>query len=151
MKVLDLQCGLSHVFEGWFSCEDDFLRQREAGLVECPVCGDASITKRLSAPRLNLMAARTPGAASQELVSLTGAEPTLQDAWMALARRVLLATDDVGERFAEEARKRHYGETAPNERGIRGTASPAQAQALLDEGIAVLPLAMPPAFKGPLQ
>lgn len=151
MKVLDLQCGQAHVFEGWFSGEDDFLKQRDAGLVECPVCGDATITKRLSAPRLNLMVARMPGAAQQELVSLSGAGSTLQDAWMALARRVLLATDDVGERFAEEARKRHYGETPITERGIRGTASPAEAQALLDEGIAVLPLALPVAFKGQLQ
>lgn len=151
MKVLDLQCGQAHVFEGWFSSEDDFLQQRDAGQVECPMCGDASITKRPSAPRLNLMVARKPGAAQQELVSLDAAEPTLQDAWMALARRVLLATDDVGERFAEEARRRHYGETPLGERGIRGTACAAEAQALLDEGIAVLPLALPVAVKGPLQ
>ena len=54
MKVLDLQCPLGHVFEGWFASEDDFQGQRERGLVQCPMCGDEHIEKRLSAPRLNL-------------------------------------------------------------------------------------------------
>ena len=58
-------------------------------------------------------------------------------------------TDDVGDRFAEEARKIHYGET--KERGIRGQASRAETEALLEEGIAVLPLALPEALKRPLQ
>ena len=58
-------------------------------------------------------------------------------------------TDDVGDQFAEEARKIHYGET--KERGIRGQASADETQALIEEGIAVLPLFVPDALKGPIQ
>ena len=66
-----------------------------------------------------------------------------------MARRVLANTDDVGERFAEEARKIHYGEA--KERGIRGQASRAETESLLEEGIAVMQLPLPEALKGPLQ
>jgi len=58
MKVLDLQCGQHHVFEGWFGSEDDYQNQLARGLVTCPLCGDAGVTKKLSAPRLNLNTAR---------------------------------------------------------------------------------------------
>lgn len=54
VKVLDLQCGQLHVFEGWFGSEDDFQSQLARGLLTCPMCGDVSVTKKLSAPRLNL-------------------------------------------------------------------------------------------------
>lgn len=149
MKVLDLQCAQQHVFEGWFASEDDFLGQRERGLVACPLCGDASITKRLSAPRLNLGSARAETSNTPEVVPAAAAEQTLQAAWMAVARRIVASTDDVGERFAEEARKIHYGET--RERSIRGQASRAETESLLEEGIAVLPLPLPQALKGQLQ
>ena len=58
MKVLDLQCQHSHCFEGWFGSEDDFQSQLTQGLLECPLCGDAKINKKLSAPRLNLSTSR---------------------------------------------------------------------------------------------
>lgn len=73
----------------------------------------------------------------------------LQAAWMHMVRRVMASTEDVGERFAEEARKMHYGES--EERGIRGQATPAQTEELLDEGIAVMPLPIPAGFKNTLQ
>ncbi len=150
MKVLDLQCRQRHVFEGWFASEDDFLQQRDGGLIECPVCGDATIAKKLSAPRLNLAsAAGEPSAPSEQLAVAAGLEQSLQVAWMALARRIVAHTDDVGDRFAEEARKIHYGES--KERGIRGQASSAEAEALLEEGITVLHLPLPEALKGQLQ
>ena len=59
MKVLDLQCSQSHQFEGWFGSEDDFQTQLSRGLVECPMCGQVDISKRLSAPRLNLLSSKT--------------------------------------------------------------------------------------------
>ena len=137
------------MFEGWFASEDDFLGQRGRGLVECPMCGDACITKRLSAPRLNLGSARAEASSTQEVVAAGSTDTTLQAAWMAVARRIIANTDDVGDSFAEEARKIHYGET--KERGIRGQASRAQTEALIEEGIAVLPFPMPDALKGQLQ
>lgn len=149
MKVLDLQCGFLHVFEGWFASEDDYLSQRERRLVECPVCGDVAITKRLSAPRLNLGRVGPETAVTDEVVSPVGLDQSLQAAWMAVARRIVATTEDVGNQFAAEARKIHYGEAA--ERGIRGKASPEETAALQEEGIAVLSLPLPEALKGPLQ
>jgi len=151
VKVLDLQCGSQHVFEGWFASEDDFVSQHARGLVECPMCGDTQVTKKLSAPRLNLASAREPEPAPrQDVVSTPDTDATaLQSAWMAMARRVLANTEDVGTRFAEEARRIHYGETP--QRGIRGQASRAETESLQEEGISVMPLALPDALKGPLQ
>jgi hypothetical protein len=150
MKVLDLECGDGHVFEGWFASEEDFRNQRERSLIECPVCGTASVSKKLSAPRLNLAGFTSEDAApAQATVALAGAEQTLQAAWMTMARRVLASTDDVGERFAEEARKIHYGES--KERGIRGQATRAETESLIEEGIAVMQCPVPQALKGPLQ
>ena len=151
MKVLNLQCRHAHGFEGWFASEEDFQGQLARGLVECPLCGDAHVTKMPSAPRLNLGASEpapaAPAAAKQEVMSAPNEQ--LQAAWMQLVKQVMTQTEDVGERFAEEARKIHYGET--EERGIRGQASREETQALLEEGISVLPLPIPKGLKGPLQ
>ncbi len=144
MKVLNLQCSHSHDFEGWFASEDDFQGQLARGLVECPMCGDTAVSKMLSAPRLNLGAA-APAEPRQDVVSVPPNE--LQVAWLKMVRHVMANTDDVGERFAEEARRIHYGET--EERGIRGQASVEETEALLEEGIGVLPLPIPKALKGP--
>ena len=178
MKVLDLQCSNQHVFEGWFGSEDDFQGQLVRGLVSCPMCGNASITKRLSAPRLNFGAANSgprgesadhPAAQADEAATSTQSEagragvdgnspalvanaPLPQEmmaAWMAMAKRMMANTADVGDKFAEEARKIHYGET--EERGIRGRATRDETEALLDEGINVMPFLIPEALKGPLQ
>jgi hypothetical protein len=64
MKVLDLQCAQHHVFEGWFGSEDDYQSQLSRGLLTCPMCGDASVSKKLSAPRLNLSTTRGDRAAA---------------------------------------------------------------------------------------
>jgi hypothetical protein len=146
MKVLNLQCSHRHGFEGWFASEDDFQGQLAGGLVECPMCGDTSVAKMLTAPRLNL-GASAPAESRQEVVSVP--ETQLQAAWLKMVRHVMANTDDVGERFAEEARRIHYGETG--QRGIRGQASAEETEALLEEGIGVLPLPIPKALKGPLQ
>ncbi len=147
MKVLNLQCAHQHEFEGWFASEDDFQAQLARGLVECPLCGDTGITKMLSAPRLNLGAARQEPGDRQELVAPQGR--ALQAAWMKMARELMANTEDVGERFAEEARRIHYGEA--DERSIRGQASREEAAALIEEGISVLPLPVPKAAKETLQ
>jgi hypothetical protein len=144
--VLDLRCANGHGFEGWFGSEDDFLDQNGRGLVECPLCADHVITRLPSAPRLNLSGAREPAPAPAK------AEPAaadLQAMWMQAVRHAIENTDDVGERFAEEARRIHYGET--DARGIRGVASPQERQALHEEGIEVLSLPIPAGLKGPVQ
>ena len=146
MKVLNLQCSHQHVFEGWFGSDDEFQGQLAGGLVECPLCGDTGITKLPSAPRLNLGAQPAP-APKQEVAAMP--DVAIQRAWLQMVRHVMANTEDVGERFAEEARRIHHGES--EERGIRGQASREETEALLEEGIGVLPLPIPKALKGPVQ
>ena len=146
MKVLNLQCTHGHGFEGWFASQDAFDTQLAAGLVECPMCGDTAITKLLAAPRLNLGSARAP---ATEVARQQPADESQQARWLRAVREVIARTEDVGERFIDEARKMHYGEA--EERAIRGQATPDQAQGLIDEGIPVFTLALPAAVKETLQ
>jgi len=155
MKVLNLQCAHQHTFEGWFGSEEEFQTQLTDGLLECPMCGDQAIVKGLSAPRLNLSGKRAEVAHDQapqkrqDVVAPMPADQSMQAAWMKMMRHVMDHSEDVGDKFAEEARKIHYGES--RERSIRGQASQQETAELLEEGIAVLPLAMHKTFKGPLQ
>ncbi len=157
MKVFNLQCTAQHQFEGWFGSEEDYVSQQARGLLECPLCGDKAVHRLPSAPRLNLGAGEPPaatvpaasGPVPQPSLLPAGEMQALQAAYLQFARRVVEQTEDVGERFVEEARKIHYGER--EERGIRGKASPEQTRELLEEGIAVLPLPLPEGFNGPLQ
>ncbi len=73
----------------------------------------------------------------------------MQAAWLHAVRELMNRTEDVGERFAEEARRIHYGES--EERGIRGQATPQERAALREEGIETLAIPVPAALKGPLQ
>ena len=150
MKVLDLECALGHTFEGWFGSEDDFVSQLSRSQVQCPLCGDAKVHKKLSAPRLNLSTSRLDKGAELDVVAAPLApDNSISAAWLELARRIVANTDDVGQRFADEARKMHYGET--EERAIRGKTTVDEARALMDEGIDVLPLVLPPGLKETLQ
>lgn len=176
MKVLDLQCQQQHAFEGWFGSEEDYQSQLTRGLVECPLCGDANITKMLSAPRINLGKTRdsdlSPSSPESQAASEVScgkneiatvpAKPlppqrppvssevaaVMQAAWMEMAKHVMANTEDVGNSFASEARKIHYGET--DERAIRGQATADQTMALIEEGIDVMPLPIPESLKRPL-
>jgi len=146
MKVLDLRCVDEHGFEGWFASEEDFAAQTARGDVACPLCGSTRIDRLPSAPRLQTSRHSAP------VVAATSTEPTamtLQSQWLRAVRHVMSTTEDVGERFAEEARRIHYGEV--EERGIRGRASREDADALREEGIEVVSLPLPDAFKGPVQ
>ncbi|MCT9125766.1 DUF1178 family protein [Cupriavidus gilardii] len=149
MKVLDLRCAHDHRFEGWFASEDDAQSQISRDLVQCPVCGDHAVTRLPSAPRLNLSGAAerqpAPQAPAQQAQAVPPAAQVLQSLYLKAVRQVLAQTEDVGPRFAEEARRMHYDE-AP-ERGIRGTASPEEVQALAEEGIETFPLVVPDALK----
>ena len=141
MKVLNLRCANGHGFEGWFGSDDDFMDQNGRGLVECPLCSDRVVTRMPTAPRLNLAGARETPPAPQPA--------DLQAAWLAAARRLLSETEDVGERFPDEARRIHYGEA--EDRGIRGQATTEQREALREEGIETFALPIPAALKDPLQ
>jgi len=162
MKVLNLQCGFGHRFEGWFGNEAEFQSQVSRGLLNCPVCGEGGIIKMPSAPRLNLRGAESlnapVGSSSAGVVSGTsdrflsdhrpdssgettspGAPSSDAKAVLVNALRELMArTEDVGDRFAQEARRMHYGEEAV--RPIRGQTTFDDALALQDEGIRILPL-----------
>ena len=145
MKVFSLQCEHGHAFEGWFGSEAAFLEQGEQGLIECPMCASRAVQRLPSAPRLNLSGAARTSAA----VVSTPEQQSVEALWMRAVRHVMANTEDVGERFADEARRIHYGETA--ERGIRGRASGEEARALHEEGIEVCALPLPQGLKGPLQ
>ncbi|MGI9133081.1 MAG: DUF1178 family protein [Rhodoferax sp.] len=149
MKVLDLQCPQGHCFEGWFASEEDFAAQCGRALVQCPVCSDPSVVKKLSAPRLNLAGSRPADPVPPSATGAGAGEQVVLAAWLAAARHVIANTADVGAQFAEEARKMHYREVQP--RGIRGTATPEETRSLQDEGIEVLPFALPAFLKEPLQ
>lgn len=144
MKVFNLSCAHDHRFEGWFGSAEDFSSQLERGLIACPMCGDTTITRMPAAPRLNLASAQSD---AQPAKALTPAQ--MQAIWLRMARHIRENTEDVGERFADEARRIHRDE-AP-QRGIRGVASREEADDLAAEGIEVFSFPMPRAADEPLQ
>ncbi|MEW6694743.1 hypothetical protein Tther_00615 [Tepidimonas thermarum] len=148
MKVLDLGCAQGHVFEGWFASEDDYQAQRERGLLTCPVCGEQRVEKRLSAPHVQTRRADPPRELAPPSPDAPDGAPQ-QARWLQALRALVHNSEDVGERFAAEARAIHEGR-AP-QRSIRGVATPDEAVALLEEGVAVVPLPDWPALKEPLQ
>jgi hypothetical protein len=176
MKVLNLQCAHQHSFEGWFASEDDFQSQLLRELIECPMCENKRIDKMPSAPRLNF-GAQQPRANASDSSPDTGAardnaktfaddtaspstamaltQPpsesvaTGQADFLKALRQLMANTEDVGRRFADEARRMHYGDSEA--RSIRGQASAREAVELLEEGIEVMPLPMPAALKETLQ
>lgn len=146
MKVLNLRCTHEHAFEGWFASEDEFRDQLARDLVECPLCADRAITRLPSAPRLNV----SRRADAPDPAPAADVQTAAQAQWLKAMRRMIDKTEDVGERFPEEARRIHYGEA--RDRGIRGQASREEADALRDEGIEVQALPVPSALlKGPAQ
>ncbi len=154
MKVLDLQCEHQHVFEGWFASEDDYHQQLERGLLECPVCGSVRIEKKLSAPRLNLgradaQDASAPAGAVQSAVKAQGLPHGIQAQVLHAMRELMARTEDVGERFADEARAMHHGDI--EQRNIRGRTTADEARELIEEGIDILPLPDLPVIKETLQ
>ena len=133
-----LRCDKSHEFEGWFSEGADYDRQQSLGLLTCPVCGSAAVSKLLMAP--SVATARKKEAGHPLAVD------TVQKEALAKLKEAIDAiranSEDVGERFPEEARKIHYGEA--DARGIIGQASPTEVKALVDEGIEIAPIPVLP-------
>lgn len=131
-----LRCDKAHTFDSWFGSSADFDRLLAAGRVECVVCGSVKVAKDLMAPSI---ASSVPAAEAKPLS--TPASPAEQ-ALAEFRRRVEAQAEDVGRDFPSEARRIHAGD-AP-ERPIIGEARPAEAKALLDDGIPVAPLPWSP-------
>lgn len=138
MIVFELICLDHHRFEGWFASAEDFDSQKARGLLSCPTCGKGGVKKLLTAKigrgesevQQNLpVPAQTPAAQGQA---------SLHD----MITHVLKNTENVGDKFADEARAIHKDE-AP-QRAIRGTATRKETEKLLDDGIPVMQLPIPP-------
>jgi hypothetical protein len=142
MKVFDLQCSQGHPFEGWFDDEADFQRQSQRRLLQCPLCDDHAIVRLPSAPRLNL------SNAEHGPVQATN-QAELYAQYLRAVREMVARTEDVGDRFADEARKMHYGEI--EHRDIRGRATREEVERLREDGVEFYTFAVPEALKGPLQ
>lgn len=127
MIVFELKCSSDHRFEAWFRDGAAYEAQVQDGSLACPVCGDSHVTKAPMAPRI----AKSRDAAADERQRQVRAEALRQ--LNELRKTVEENCDYVGDRFAEEARRIHYGETDP--RGIYGETTPQEAEELRDEGV----------------
>lgn len=130
MISYNLRCAKDHEFEGWFKDSAAFAAQRDAEEIDCPICGDRRIEQALSVP--NISSGKTQSRAVAEKAT------QMRAALREVRRHVEKTHDNVGENFAEEARKIHYGET--ESRAIYGDASPTEAKELVEEGVPIAPL-----------
>jgi hypothetical protein len=148
-----LVCDNHHEFESWFTNSAGYDTQARHGLITCPSCGSAKIEKALMTPRLarpdssshpemaGQMPAPEPAEAAPDAVTspapvamMSPQEQTFRQKLRELRDHLVKNAEDVGQRFPEEARKMHYGET--EHRSIYGVASAKDAEALQEEGIA---------------
>lgn len=140
MIVLNLCCKHEHLFEGWFASTDAFEAQRERGQIACPTCSSAEVTRRPTAPYVNTGSASPASApiVAHDASLRAPIDPRVAAMMRAMLRHAGRESEDVGERFAEEARRIHYGDSEA--RNIKGKASREDVGDLLEEGIVVLPL-----------
>lgn len=127
MIKFELRCPQDHRFEGWFQSGDAYDAQAAAGEIACPVCGDAKISKALMAPSIVRGGKRE--ADDKRKTVMAAAMKQLAE----LRRQVEENCDYVGDRFAEEARRIHYGET--ERRDIYGETTEDEARELAEEGV----------------
>lgn len=128
-----LRCERDHDFEAWFRNGGDFDAQKARGLVACPACGSQKVEKALMAPAVST------GRKREKLALALGGEQRQMMAQLkAMSEKVRENAEDVGGKFAEEARKIHFGEVEP--RGIYGEATPEEARGLVEDGVEFMPL-----------
>ena len=148
MIVFDLLCGAGHRFEGWFGSAEDFASQRRRSLLSCPTCGTPHVERIPSASRVN-MGVPEPKAKAQpaKTPEMEGKDPfaIAQMLYSRMLDELLTKSEDVGREFPAEARKIFYKEAAA--RQIRGQATNEEHQDLVDEGIPVARLPVPPTDK----
>lgn len=151
-----LHCEAGHEFEGWFSGNDEFDDQKSRGLVTCPICDSARVSKSLMAPSVSTSRSKkavaqqdmmqahqaeiSPAAeeATPTVASVPALPPQMVDKFRELRDHVKANAEDVGDKFSEEARKIHYGES--EKRGIYGQAKPEDVKELVEEGVEIMPL-----------
>jgi hypothetical protein len=143
MIVFDLKCAGDHVFEAWFGSSAAFEEQRAGGLVACPLCGSSEVAKAVMAPNVAAKGnrANAPAPAAPAETPDPAAVKATMAAMAAAQAKMLEGSEWVGMRFASRARAMHDGD-APAAT-IHGQATPDQARALIDDGIAVAPLPFP--------
>lgn len=133
MIRFSLHCDKAHEFEGWFRDNADFDTQSKRGLVDCPVCGSHKVSKSLMAPAVST------GRKKEKMALAASAEQKrMMGELKKLAEKMRENADYVGDKFAEEARKIHFGET--EQRGIYGEATAEEAKGLIEDGVEFLPI-----------
>ena len=133
MIRFSLTCEREHEFEGWFRSNEDFDTQKKRGLVDCPNCGSHKVEKALMAPAVAT-------SRKQEKIALAMGEQQRRAMaeLKALSQKMRENADYVGDKFADEARKIHFGETEA--RGIYGEATAKEAKGLIDDGVEFMPI-----------
>lgn len=162
MILYDLICDNDHEFESWFKSSSAYDTLRKGNNISCPMCGTEKVRKAPMAPRISKSGrgesevesstsapapASASGSASAPTADTTPAPPAETSEDMAqvmnkaveaikeLQETIEKKFENVGEKFPEEARKIHYGETEA--RGIYGEASAEEAQELIEEGVEI--------------
>lgn len=133
-----LSCEKAHEFEGWFSQSAEFDRQKASGFLTCPVCGSGEVSKVLMAPAV----ATSRQKEGTQALAVSAVQKQAMIKLKEAIQEIRASSEDVGERFPEEARKIHYGEAEA--RGIIGQASPVEVKSLIEEGIEIAPLPVLP-------
>jgi hypothetical protein len=128
-----LSCDHDHEFEAWFRSNDDFDRQKKRGLVDCPTCGSTKVQKALMAPAVSTGRKREKIA-----LAMNDMQKKAMAEMKALSEKIRENADYVGDKFAEEARKIHFGET--DARGIYGEATLDEAKSLAEDGVGFMPI-----------
>lgn len=157
MIKFSLHCDAGHEFEGWFSGNDEFDDQKARGLITCPLCDSAQVSKSLMAPSVSTSRKKQANLAQDAanngndvhssgvsqpapstLASVPALPPEMVEKFRELREHVKANSEDVGDKFSEEARKIHYGES--EKRGIYGQAKPEEVKELVEEGVEIVPL-----------
>jgi hypothetical protein len=137
-----LRCTNDHAFDGWFKDSAAYERQEKRKLLECPVCGNPKVERAIMAPHVGRKGnagppvpkpPAPPAETAPAVMPSPAIPPEMRKMLLELRQQVEKNCDYVGDNFAEEARKIHYGET--DKRGIYGETTDEEAAALADEGI----------------
>ena len=137
MVIYDIRCENEHQFEGWFREPGDFTRQLEQGQLDCPVCGSHEVHKLPTGSKIRVSGAQHNKPENDVDIP----SDHVADMVEKLAEYIEQNFTDVGDQFAEEARKIYYGEA--DHGNIYGNADPEEVAELQEEGIEVIPVPVP--------